>query len=165
MTKDTIDLIVDGGKAGPDATSAQKLGAYKLNIADVFKKINEKTADYRGLQVPVKIIVDKDTKEVEITVGVPGTGSLIKKEMGLTLAKITEEDKTAGKTVLGSLSMEQAVKIARIKMEGMDVTNLKDATKAVVGTASAMMGVQVEDKPAKEALKEIEEGKWDQLFK
>ena len=165
MPKDTINLIVDGGKAGPDATSAQKLGVYKLNIADVFKTINEKTADYRGLQVPVKIIVDKVTKEVEISVGVPGTGSLIKKEMGLTLAKITEEDKTAGKTVLGSLSMEQAAKIGKIKMEGMGVTNLKDATKAVIGTAAAMMGVQVEGKPAKEALKDLEEGKWDQLFK
>ena len=163
--KDTINLIVDGGKAGPDAASAQKLGAYKLNIGDVFKKVNERTAEYKGLQVPVKIIVDKDTKEVEITVGVPGTGSLIKKEIGLEKAKITEEDKTAGKTVLGSLSMEQAVKIARIKMDGMGVASLKDATKAVVGTAGAMMGVQVEGKPPKEALKELEEGKWDQLFK
>jgi len=162
--KDTINLIVSGGKAGPDATSAQKLGAYKLNIADVFKKINEKTSDYKGMQVPVKIIVDKDTKEVEISVGVPGTGSLIKKEMGLELAKITEEDKTAGKTVLGSITMEQCVKVARIKMEGMGVKNLKDATKAVIGTVNAMMGVQVEDKPPKEALKELEEGKWDQLF-
>jgi len=163
--KDTIALIADGGKAGPDAASAQKLGAYKLNIGDVFKKVNEKTAEYKGLQVPVKIIVDKDTKEFEIVVGVPGTGSLIKKEIGLEKAKITEEDKTAGKTVLGSISMEQCVKIAKIKMEGMGVNSLKDATKAVVGTASAMMGVQVESKPAKEVLKEIEEGKWDQLFK
>jgi len=162
--KDVIDLIVDGGKAGPDATSAQKLGAYKLNIGDVFKKVNEKTAEYKGLQVPVKIIVDKDTKEVEISVGVPGTGSLIKKEIGLEKAKLTEEDKTAGKTVLGSITMEQCVKVARIKMEGMGVTSLKDAVKAVVGTANAMMGVQVEGRPPKEALAEIEAGKWDHLF-
>lgn len=162
--KETVDLIVDGGKAGPDATSAQKLGAYKLNIGDVFKKINEKTSEYKGLQVPVKIIIDKDTKDVEISVGVPGTGSLIKKEIGLEKAKITEEDKTAGKIVLGSINMEQCVKIAKIKMGDMGVKNLKDATKAVVGTASAMMGVQVEGKPAKEALKELEDGKWDGLF-
>ena len=162
--KDTIELLVEGGKAGPDPTSAQRLSSYKLNIGDVFKKVNEKTAEYKGMQVPVKIIIDKDTKGVEIEVGIPPVTSMIKKELGIEKAKFTEEDVSVGKTVLGSITMEQCVKIAKLKMGEMLVKDLKSAVKQVVSTASSMAGIQVEGKSAKEVLKEIEEGKWNKLF-
>lgn len=162
--KEIIELLVEGGKAGPDPSSAQKLSAYKLNIGDVFKKVNEQTAEYRGMQVPVKIIVDKDTKEVEIEVGIPPVTSMIKKELGLEKAKFTEEDVAEGKTVLGSITMEQCVKIAKLKMSQMLVKDLKAAVKQVVSTAGSMTGIQVEEKNYKEVLKEIDEGKWDELF-
>jgi len=162
--KDKLEMLVEGGKASPDPNAAQKLSAYKLNIGDVFKKVNEKTAEYKGMQVPVKIIIDKDTKEVEVEVGIPPTSSMIKKEIGIEKAKISEEDKTAGKTTLGSISMEQCVKIAKIKMSQMLVKDLKNAVKQVVGTIVSMEGIQVEEKTAKEIIQEIEEGKWDHLF-
>ena len=162
--KDVIELLVEGGKAGPDPTSAQRLSSYKLNIGDVFKKINEKTAEYKGMQVPVKIIVDKDTKNVEVEVGTPPVTSMIKKELGIEKAKFTEEDITAGKTILGSITMEQCVKIAKLKVGEMLAKDLKGAIKQVVSTAGSMTGIQVEGKPAKEVLKEIDEGKWDKLF-
>ncbi len=162
--KDVIELLVEGGKAGPDPTSAQRLSAYKLNIGEVFKKVNEKTAEYKGMQVPVKIIVDKDTKDVEIEVGIPPVTSMIKKELGIEKAKFTEEDVAAGKTVLGSITMEQCVKIAKLKMSQMLVKDLKAAVKQVVSTAGSMTGIQVEGKNYKEVLKEIDEGKWDKYF-
>ena len=162
--KDVIELLVEGGKAGPDPTSAQRLSAYKLNIGEVFKKVNEKTAEYKGMQVPVKIIIDKDTKDVEIEVGIPPVTSMIKKELGIEKAKFTEEDVAAGKTVLGSITMEQCVKIAKLKMSQMLVKDLKAAVKQVVSTAGSMTGIQVEGKNYKEVLKEIDEGKWDKYF-
>lgn len=91
--KDIIELLVEGGKAGPDASSAPKMSAYKLNIGEVFKKINEKTADYKGIQVPVKIIIDKDTKSFEIKIGTPPVSSLIKKELGIEKAKTSAAEK------------------------------------------------------------------------
>ena len=163
--KETLDLLVEGGKASPDPNSAQKLSAYKLNIGDVFKKINEKTETYKGMQVPVKIIIDKDTKYVEIEVGIPPVSSMIKKEIGIEKAKLTEEDTAAGKTVLGSITMEQCVKIAKMKMGEMLVKDLKSAVKQVVGTVVSMTGIQVEEKGPKDVLKEIDEGKWDELFR
>jgi large subunit ribosomal protein L11 len=163
--KDIIELLVDGGKAGPDQTSSQRLGAYKLNIGDVFKKVNEKTAIYKGMQVPVKIIVDKDTKAVDIEVGVPPVASMIKKELGIEKAKVTEEDIAAGKNVLGSITVEQCVKIAKLKMGQMLVKDMKSAVKQVVGTAGSLTGVLVEGKNYKEVMKEIEDGKWDDLLK
>ena len=163
--KEIIELLVEGGKAGPDPDSAQKLSAHKLNIGDVFKKVNEKTEMYKGMQVPVKIIIDKDTKGVEVEVGIPPVSSMIKKELGIEKAKFTEEDIAAEKTVLGSITMEQCVKIAKMKMDEMLVKDLKSAVKQVVGTAGSMTGIQVEEKGAKEVLKEIDEGKWDKLFR
>lgn len=83
MGKETIDLLVEGGKAAPGPATAPKLSQYKLNIGDVFKEINEKTKEYDGMSVPVKLIIDKKTKEFSVKVGTPPVSSLVKKELGL----------------------------------------------------------------------------------
>ena len=162
--KETIELLVDGGKASPGPTTAPKLSAYKLNIGEIFKQINEKTSSYAGIKVPVKIIIDKDTKGFEIKIGIPPVASLIKKELGVEVAKITEEDKTAGKTSVGNLTMEHIVKIAKAKMEDLLAKDLKSAVKLVVGTAVSMP-ITIEEKKPKEIIQEINEGKWDDLLK
>jgi len=162
--KEIIDALVEGGKATPGAALAPRLSAMKVNIQEVFKKINDKTKDYSGMKVPVKIIIDKKTKEVEITVGTPPTASLIKKELGVETVKITEEEKTAGKTSVGNLNFDQVVKIAKMKQENLYAKNLKAAVRQVVGTA-ASMPVLIENKKPKEVMKEIEEGKFDSLIK
>jgi large subunit ribosomal protein L11 len=56
------------------------------------------------------------------------------------------------------------VKIAKLKMEQMLVKDLKAATKQTVGAINSMTGIQIEEKEPKEILKEIDEGKWDELF-
>jgi large subunit ribosomal protein L11 len=116
MAEETIDLLVEGGKAAPGPATAPKLGAYKLNIGDVFKKVNEATSAYKGMQVPVKIIIDKDTKEVKVEVGTPPVSSLIKKELGLEKAK--------------TKAAEEAEKAA-------EAAKLSSATKAAGGAAGA----------------------------
>lgn len=163
--KETIDTLVEGGKAAPGPTLAPRLSMMKINIQEVFKKINEKTKEYSGMKVPVKIIIDKKTKEVEIEVGTPPVSSLIKKEMGIELAKITEEEKTAGKTSVGNLTPEQVVKIAKMKQENLLANDLKNAVKQVIGTANSLTGVLIDGKRPKEVIKEIDEGKWDNFLK
>lgn len=162
---ETIDLLVDGGKAAPGPTTAPKLTMYKLNIGQIFKEMNDKTKDYAGMSVPVKLKIDTETKSYEISVGTPPISSLIKKEIGIDLAKITEEEKTKGKTSVGSLSFDSVLKIAKIKIGPMLVKDLKAAAKEVVGTANSMTGVLVEGKRPKEFMKEIAEGKFDSLLK
>jgi len=191
VDKETIELLVDGGKASPGPTTAPKLSAYKLNVGDVFKQINEKTSSYAGIKVPIKIIIDKETKAVEIKVGVPPVSSLIKKELGIEKAKVikveatpttatatetaapaTEEvkeekkskEEDEGKTT-GDLTMEQCVKIAKMKQEDLLAKDLRASVKQVVGTCVSMMGITIESKSPKEILKEIEEGKWDNKIK
>lgn len=163
--KETIDILIEGGKAAPGATTAPKLSAYKLNVGEIFKQINEKTKGYAGIKVPVKIIVDKKTHEYEIKIGTPPVSSLIKKELGIQVAKITEEEKTAGKTTTGNLTIDQCVKIAKMKIEDLLAKDLKSAVKQVVGAANSITGILVEGKRPKEIIKDIDEGKWDDVIK
>lgn len=37
----------------------------------VVEEINNKSADFAGMKVPVKVSIDRDTKEFEIEIGTP----------------------------------------------------------------------------------------------
>lgn len=161
--KETIDLLIEGGKAAPGPTTAPKLSALGVNIGEVFKQVNDKTKEYAGMKVPVKVIIDKKTKGIEVVVGTPPASSLIKKELGIEAAKITEEEKTAGKTSVGDLKMDQIVKVAKMKMVGLLAKDLKSAVKQIVGTCVSMP-VTIEGKKPKDVLKEIDENKYNNLF-
>ena len=90
---------------------------------------------------------------------------MVLKELGVEVAKITEEDKSKGKTSVGSLGMEQIVKIAKEKQKELFIKDLKKVVKMVLGTCNSMNGVLVENKRPKDVIKEVEEGKWDHLIK
>jgi large subunit ribosomal protein L11 len=89
---------------------------------------------------------------------------LIKKELGIEKLKVSEEEKGKGKTSVGNLTMEQVMKIAKLKANEMLAKDIKAAVKTVLGSM-VTMPITVENKNAKEILKEIDEGKWDDLFK
>jgi len=89
---------------------------------------------------------------------------LIKKELGIEKAKISEEDKAKGVESVGNLKFEQIVKIAKLKMSQLETNDLKKAVKQVIGTCVSMQGILIEGKKPKEILKEVEEGKWDKFL-
>lgn len=159
--KETLDLLGEGGKFAPGASTAPRLSALKVNIGEIFKKVNDATKDYSGMQVPVKVKIDTETKDVEVEVGTPPASSMIKKELKIEVAKISEEEKVAGKTSVGDLKMDQVVKIAKAKQNSLLAKDLKAAVKQILGTANSMP-LTVEGKKPRELIKEIEEGKWDQ---
>ncbi|MBD3210845.1 50S ribosomal protein L11 [Candidatus Micrarchaeota archaeon] len=156
MQMKTIDVIVEGGKATAGPPLAPALAPMGINIGEVVAKINEETKDFAGMKVPVKVSVDPATKEFEIEVGSPPTGEIIKKEAGV--------DKGAGnrEAPAGDLSLEAAVKIARAKSNSLG-SGLKEKLKEVLGTCLSM-GITVEGKNARDAIKEVEEGKHDSLL-
>jgi large subunit ribosomal protein L11 len=161
--KETLDLLIEGGKAAPGANSAPKLSALKMNVGAIFKEINEKTKAYAGMQVPVKVIMNPEDKSFEILVGTPPVSSLIKKELKVELAKITDEEKASGKTSVGDIKMSQIVAIAKMKQHALFCRSLKACVKQVVGTC-ASMPLTVEGKKAKEIIKEIDAGKYDSVI-
>ncbi len=156
--KQTINSLVDGGKASAGPPLGPALGPLGVNISAVVSAINEKTKEFDGMKVPVTVIVDPDTKEFEVEVGSPPTSALIKKELGIE--KASGEPKT---NIVADLSLEGAKKIARVKRSSMLASNLKAAVKEVLGTCTSM-GISVEGKPVKEVLTKIDEGVYDEAL-
>src|SRR4030067_3223257 len=81
MGKVTVEAMVDGGKATAGPPIGNQLGPLKVNTMQIVKEINEKTKELSGMKVPVKIIVDTETKKYSIAVGTPPISALIKKEL------------------------------------------------------------------------------------
>ncbi len=163
MAKLTIPALVEGGKANAGPPLGPSLAPTGINIAQVIAGINEKTREFVGMQVPVKVHVDKSAKTFEIEVGTPPTSALLKKECGIS-APVKEEAGVKGKKPIGNITIAQAVKVAKMKDGSTSAKTLKAKVKQVVGTCVSL-GVNVEGKPAKETMKEITAGKYDSQLK
>jgi large subunit ribosomal protein L11 len=147
MKMQTVDALVDGGKATAGPPLGPALGPLGLNLNQVISAINEKTKDFDGMKVPVKLMVNPETKEFEVKVGTPPVSALVKKELGIEKAA-----QTPGGEVVGDLSLDQVKRIARIKIENMLSYTEEAAVKEVLGTCVSM-GVRVEGKDPREIQK------------
>jgi large subunit ribosomal protein L11 len=144
-----INLIVDAGKANLGQLSS-KINSLGFNVNEIQKEINEKTKEFAGLKVNVILILDKENKKYEIKVKAPSVADLVKKELGVELLKLTEEDKQKGKTYVGNLTMKQVEKIAKIKAEELGEKDLNKVLKMVIGSINTLQGVLIEGKKPKE---------------
>ncbi|MDD1756784.1 MAG: 50S ribosomal protein L11 [Methanomassiliicoccales archaeon] len=156
---DTIEVLVEGGKATPGPPLGPALGPMGVNVVQVVAKINEKTKSFEGMKVPVKVIIDPKTKSFDVKVGTPPTSQLLFKEMGA--------EKGSGapnKDKAGNITIEQAIKVANMKGDSLMGKDLKMRVLEVVGVCVSS-GINVEGKDAKAMQKEIKEGKWDAKFK
>ena len=156
--KKTVEALVPGGQATAGPPLGPALGPLGVNVMAIVNKINELTKDFGGMKVPVKIIVDVDTKEFEVEVGTPTTSALIVKELG-----IEKGSGDPGKQKVGNLTIQQVIKIAKMKSSELLAKNLKKAAKEILGSCVSM-GVTVEGKDPREVQREIDEGKYDEIF-
>lgn len=155
---ETVSLLVDAGQAKPGGSINPTLGPLGVNIGAVLAKINEDTMSFKGMTVPVEVIVNKTTRAFEITVGLPPTSALIKNEMGL--AKGSGQ---SGHEILGNATIDQMMKVANAKKTNLLAASLPAATKEVLGT-SVCMGITVEGVDPREAQKMIDNGDFDKNF-
>jgi len=158
MADQTIESLVEGGKATAAPPLGPALGPLGVNIGQVVAEINKKTASFKGMQVPVKVIV-KDDKSFTVTVGTPPASSLIKKEAGV--------DKGAGNPLadkVADIKIQQIIKIAKMKEDALLGKDMFAKVKEIIGTCDSM-GVLVEGKQAREVIKEINEGKYAEEIK
>jgi len=163
MAKLTVPALVEGGKATPAPPLGPSLAPTGVNIGQVIAAINEKTKSFQGMQVPVKVTVDKDSRTFEIEVGTPPVSALVKKELGLK-EPVKEEAGAKGKKPIGNLSLKQVAEIANKKREGSLSKTLKALAKEVAGTCQSL-GATIEGKQGKDFVKEIEAGKHDAELK
>ena len=153
-----VESLVSGGKATAGPPLGPALGPLGVNVLAIVNQINEVTKDFSGMKVPVKISVDTETKEFEVSVGTPPTAALLVSEIGVSKGSgVPNTEK------IGNITMEQAVKIAKMKKEDVLGSTLKACVKEVLGTGVSM-GVTVEGKDPRDVQKEIDEGKHDAIL-
>jgi len=157
--KKTVEALVSGGQATAGPPLGPALGPLGVNVLAIVNRINEITENYSGMKVPVKIVVNVETKEFEVSVGTPTTSALIVSELGVKKGSgVPNTEK------IGDLSIEKVVHIAKVKGTELLAKNLKAAAKEVLGSCVSM-GVTVEGKDPREIQKEIDEGKHDTTLK
>ena len=156
--KKVVEALVGGGQATAGPPLGPALGPLGVNVLAIVNKINEITKSYAGMKVPVKITVDIETKEFEISVGIPTTSALIVSELGIEKGSGTPKTQK-----VGNLSLEQVTKIAGIKQPELLAKNLRMSVKEVLGSCVSI-GVTVEGKDPRDVQKEIDEGKYDKLL-
>jgi len=153
--KEKVEALIDGGKATAAPPLGQALGPLGVNIGEIISEINKKTEAYKGMKVPVTILVDPETREFEITIGTPPVSALIKKELGIEKGSgMPDKDK------VGNLAIEDIIKIAKMKMDSLLVKTLKSAVKCVIGSCNSL-GVLVEGKTSIEVNEDIDKGVFD----
>jgi large subunit ribosomal protein L11 len=159
VDKKTVEALVSGGQANAGPPLGPALGPLGINVMAVVTKINELTHDYAGMKVPVKIVVDPEDKTFEVIIGTPTASALLVAEL-----KIEKGSGTPNSVKVGDLSVEQIVRIAKIKRPELLAKTLKGAAKEMMGTCVSM-GVTVEGKDPREVQKEVDNGKYDDMFK
>jgi large subunit ribosomal protein L11 len=156
--KKIVNALVSGGEASAGPPLGPALGPLGINILQVVNTINEKTKDFPGMKVPVKVEVDPETKKFSVEVGVPPTAALIFKESG-----INKGSGTAGTNFVGNISMQSVVKISKMKLDVSYAPDVKSIAKEIIGSCLSL-GIKVEDKVAKELYADVSAGKYDALF-
>ncbi len=149
----TVNVMVEGGKATTSAPLGPALGPLGLNLGEIVKQINEKTKAFQGMQVPVSVIVtDASAKTFEIEVGIPPTSALLKKEIGI--------EKGAGKRkeqAAADATLDQIKNVAKAKADSLFALDLKGAVLEILGSCVSL-GVTVDGKDPMEVQKLIKEG-------
>ncbi|MDG6983696.1 MAG: 50S ribosomal protein L11 [Nitrososphaerota archaeon] len=156
--KQVINVLVTGGEASAGPPLGPALGPLGVNVLGIVNEINKQTASFKGMRVPVKVEVDKESKQFSVSVGTPTTSALVAKESG-----IPKGSAKPNVDFVGGLTMDQVVTIAKSKIAGSYAASIRSAAKEVVGSCVSM-GVKVDGKDAREFMKEIDDGKWDSKF-
>lgn len=153
----TIEALVPGGKANPGPPLGPELGPTPVNVQDVVNEINEQTAAFDGMEVPITVEYEDDGS-FTIDVGVPPTAALIKDEVGFETGSGEPQ-----KNFVADMSIEQVKKVAEQKSSDLLAYDTKNAAKEVAGTC-ASLGVTIEGNDAREFKQLVDDGEYDDVL-
>ncbi|MDE1810896.1 MAG: 50S ribosomal protein L11 [Candidatus Micrarchaeota archaeon] len=151
MADIVIAGLIEGGKASGGPPLGPALGPLGVNINGIVAEINDKTKQFAGIKIPVKVIVDPATKSYKIEVGAPPTSALILKELGIQSGAKTKEEN------VGNITIEQLKKIAQAKEAKMFGNTMAARVKQIIGTCKSM-GVKVEGEDPRVVIAKINKG-------
>lgn len=133
-----IKLQIPAGGATPAPPVGPALGQKSVNIMDFCKQFNAKTADQKGMIIPVVITVYSD-RSFTFICKTPPASILLKKAAGLDTASGEPNKKK-----VGTVTRAQAEEIAQTKMVDLNASDIDSATEMIKGTARSM-GITIED--------------------
>ena len=133
-----VKLQIKGGQANPAPPVGPALGQRGINIMEFCKAFNEKTKSLMGKPVPVVITVYKN-KKFDFTIKSPPASYFI-----MEAAKLKAGSKEPGRVTVGSITKNQAEKIAKEKMKDLNAHDIEEAIKIICGSARSM-GIEVKE--------------------
>jgi large subunit ribosomal protein L11 len=135
--KTFIKLNIPAGAATPAPPVGTALGPHGLPIMEFVKAYNDRTADLKGQIIPVVITVYED-RTFSFVTKKPPVAEMIKKALGKD-----KGGQKPGREKHGTLTMDQARKIAEDKLEDLNTDDVEMGARIVAGTARSM-GIAVE---------------------
>lgn len=137
-----VKLQIRARKANPSPPIGSILGQHGINIMNFCKKFNELTKESDDIIIPVEIKIYKN-KDFDLVLKTPPTSVLIKKKINLSIEKKPGSgSKKPGKEIVGTLTQEQVLEIAKIKFIDTNCYNIESVIKLIKGTAKSM-GIEI----------------------
>ena len=133
-----VKLQIPAGAATPAPPVGPALGQAGINIMGFTKEFNARTADQKGMLIPVVITVYED-RSFDFITKTPPAAVLLKKGAGVEHG--SGEPNT---NKVASVTKAQVKEIAETKMQDLNAADVEAAMRMIEGTARSM-GFTVED--------------------
>lgn len=133
-----VKLQIPAGAATPASPVGPALGQAGINIVGFTKDFNARTADQKGMIIPVVITVYED-RSFEFITKTPPAAVLLKKA-----AKVDKGSGEPNTKKVAKVTKDQVKEIAETKMKDLNAADVEAAMRMIEGTARSM-GFTVED--------------------
>ena len=141
MAKKVINVVklqIPAGAATPAPPVGPALGQAGINIVGFTKDFNARTADQKGMIIPVVITVYED-RSFEFITKTPPAAVLLKKA-----AKVDKGSGEPNTKKVAKVTKDQVKEIAETKMKDLNAADIEASMRMIEGTARSM-GFTVED--------------------
>lgn len=141
MAKKVINVVklqIPAGAATPAPPVGPALGQAGINIVGFTKDFNARTADQKGMIIPVVITVYED-RSFDFITKTPPAAVLLKKA-----AKVEKGSGEPNTKKVAKVTKAQVKEIAETKMQDLNAAYVEAAMRMIEGTARSM-GFEVED--------------------
>jgi large subunit ribosomal protein L11 len=133
-----VKLQCPAGAANPAPPVGTALGPQGVNIMEFCKQFNARTQSQAGMVIPVIVTIYQDRTFTFIT-KTPPAANLLLKEAG-----IEKGSGQPNRIKVGKVTRAQLKKIAELKMNDLNATEMESAMRMIAGTARSM-GLEVAD--------------------
>ncbi len=127
-----VKLQIPAGAATPAPPVGPALGQAGINIMGFTKEFNARTADQKGMLIPVVITVYED-RSFDFITKTPPAAVLLKKVAGVEHG--SGEPNT---NKVATVTKDQVKEIAETKMQDLNAADVEAAMRMIEGTARSM---------------------------